>query len=189
MRCRLAILILLPCLFLCGCKSYSGPLADFSRKIDPSYSQYLDLFRQRTDAKSNGDEQKVASLDPQLNDTLSKLQDAIDKAKKTEKGKEIPFVQTGSQDGYTMNKIVFTGADILGAYGQVRAHFEGHATLKSNDRRWRESTWQFVNKKGEVLDEGLFVITSDARSGEVVFSGQVDNLGEINKDLDRIVIP
>ena len=194
MRWKPVITVLAGCLLFSGCKtftsaSYSGPLADFAKKIDPVYSKYVSIYSQEKEARQKGDVQKVMSLDMQGEATRQPLSDAIDEAMKTEKGKEIPFTQTGSQDKYTVTKIVFTGAFEYRSAGDVYTIFQADAIVKSPEERWKTETWKFVNKKGEVFSEVKFTNTSGAKSGPVNFSGEYVKLGDIDKNLDRILIP
>jgi hypothetical protein len=194
MRWKPVITVLAGCLLFSGCKhftsaSYSGPLADFAKKIDPVYSNYVSIYSQEKEARQKGDVQKVMSLDMQGEAIRQPLTDAIDEAMKTEKGKEIPFTQTGNQDKYTVTKIVFSGAFEDRSAGDVYTIFQAEAILKSPDERWKTETWKFVNKKGEVLTEGKFTNSSGAKSGPVTFHGDFEKLSDIDKNLDRIIIP
>lgn len=194
MRWQPVITVLAGCLLLSGCKnltlaSYSGPLADFARKIDPVYSKYVSIYSQEKEARQKGDVQKVISLDMQGEATRKPLKDAIDEAMKTEKGKEIPFTQTGSQDHYTVTKIVFTDANEDRDAGDLVPRFEAQANLKIPFKPWRPETWKFVNKKGEVLAEGSFSYSFPGKPGPVIFFGSAKKLSDIDKNLDRILIP
>ena len=197
MRVKLAIVSVLPLILFGGCKhftsaSYSGPLADFAKKIDPLYSQYVDTNQQLTKLSAtvnptdSGQVQKLMARSTKFNTLGPQVSAAVDEALKTEKGKQISFSQTGSKEGFTMNSITFEGA--FAYQGDISLHFEGHATLNSPAQHWKASIWKFVDKNGNVLASDQFTDTSNARSGNVTYYGNVMGLNELNKNFDHIVI-
>lgn len=197
MKWKLVISALLPLIVCGGCKhfataSYSGPLADFAKKIDPVYSKYADAYQQMQkasaslNAQNSGDAQKVLALAAQIETLTPQIRSAIKNALKTEKGKQIPFTQSGGAEGFTLNKVTFE--DAYPIQGDVSLHFEGHATLHSPDVRWKSVKWLFVDKNGATLASDVFTDTSDARSGPVTFYGNVIGLNKLSRNFDHIVI-